>query len=71
MRAETRHQLKEDRFSKATLQAAEKTVDWTVEHQSKLIVAAIAVIVLAARRISECILWRMPFEARLASTGIG
>ena len=48
MRAETRHQLKEDRFSKATLQAAEKTVHWTVEHQSKLIVGAIVVIAAAA-----------------------
>ena len=48
MRAETRHQLKEDRFSKATLEAAEKTVHWTVEHQSKLIVAAIAVVAIAA-----------------------
>ncbi len=48
MRAETRHQLKEDRFSKATLQAAEKTVDWTVEHKSKLIVAAVVVLVAAA-----------------------
>ncbi|HUM07126.1 MAG TPA: tetratricopeptide repeat protein [Terriglobales bacterium] len=47
MRAETRHQLKEDRFSKATLQAAEKTVDWTVEHKSKLVVAAIVVAVAA------------------------
>ena len=48
MRAETRHQLKEDRFSKATLEAAEKTVHWTVEHQSKLIAAGIAVAVIAA-----------------------
>ena len=48
MRAETRHQLKQDRFSQATLQAAEKTVHWTVEHQSKLIVVAIAVIAAAA-----------------------
>jgi len=48
VRAETRHQLKEDRFSKATLEAAEKTVHWTVEHQSKLIVAAIAVVAIAA-----------------------
>jgi len=48
VRAETRHQLKEDRFSKATLQAAEKTVHWTVEHQSKLIVGAIVVIAAAA-----------------------
>jgi tetratricopeptide (TPR) repeat protein len=48
VRAETRHQLKEDRFSKATFEAAEKTVHWTVEHQSTLIVAAIAVAVIAA-----------------------
>ena len=48
MRAETRHQLKEDRFSKAAIEAAEKTVHWTVEHQSKLIVAAIGVLVVAA-----------------------
>ncbi|MGA9527184.1 MAG: tetratricopeptide repeat protein [Terriglobales bacterium] len=48
MRAETRHQLKEDRFSKATFEAAEKTVNWSQEHQGKLIVAAAAVIVIAA-----------------------
>lgn len=48
MRAETRHQLKQDRFSKATFQAAEKTVHWTVEHQSKLIIAAIVVVIAAA-----------------------
>lgn len=48
MRAETRHQLKEDRFSKVTIEAAERTVHWTVEHQSKLIVAAIAVAIVAA-----------------------
>jgi tetratricopeptide (TPR) repeat protein len=48
VRAETRHQMKQDRFSKATIEAAEKTVHWTVEHQSKLIVAAIVVIAVAA-----------------------
>lgn len=48
MRAETRHELKEDRFSKVTLQVAEKTVHWTQEHQSKLVAAAIAVMVIAA-----------------------
>jgi TolA-binding protein len=48
VRAETRHQLKQDRFSKVTIQAAEKTVHWSVEHQSKLIAAAIAVVVVAA-----------------------
>ncbi len=47
MRAETRHQMKEDRFSKATLHAAEQTVHWTVEHQSKLVVAGIVVAVAA------------------------
>ena len=47
MRAETRHQMKEDRFSKATLHAAEQTVHWTVEHQSKLLIAAIVVAVAA------------------------
>jgi tetratricopeptide (TPR) repeat protein len=47
VRAEARHQLKEDRFSKATLQAAEKTVHWTVEHRSKLTIAAIVVAVAA------------------------
>jgi len=47
VRAETRHQLKEDRFSKATLHAAEQTVHWTVEHQSKLLIAGIVVAVIA------------------------
>ncbi len=48
MRAETRHQLKQDRFSKVTLEAAENAAHWSVEHQSKLIAAAIAVAVIAA-----------------------
>lgn len=48
MRAETRHQLKTDRFSRATIQAAEQTVDWTVEHRSKLIVAAVVTVILVS-----------------------
>jgi TolA-binding protein len=48
VRAETRHQLKQDRFSKVTIEAAEKTAHWTVEHQSKLIIAVIAVIAIGA-----------------------
>ena len=48
MRAETRHQLKQDRFSKVTIEAAENAAHWTVEHQSKLIAAVVAVVVLAA-----------------------
>ena len=46
MRAQTRHQLKQDRFSKATLQVAEQTVHWTVEHKNKLIASSILVLVL-------------------------
>ena len=48
MRAETRHQLKQDRFSKVTLEAAEKTANWSAEHQSKIIAAVITVIVIGA-----------------------
>ena len=47
MRAETRHQLKQDRFSRATIDVAEKTVDWSVEHQKKLTIAGVVVLVLA------------------------
>jgi len=48
VRAETRHQMKQDRFSKVTFEAAEKTLHWSEEHQAKLLVAAIAVVVIAA-----------------------
>jgi tetratricopeptide (TPR) repeat protein len=48
VRAQTRHQLKEDRFSRATIDAAEATVHWSVEHQNKLIAGAIALAIVAA-----------------------
>lgn len=48
MRAETRHQLKQDAFSRVTLGAAEKTADWSAEHRNLLAIAAIAVVVVAA-----------------------
>ncbi|MGO8985571.1 MAG: tetratricopeptide repeat protein [Terriglobales bacterium] len=48
MRAETRHQLKQDRFSKVTIEAAENAAHWSVEHQAKLIAGVIAVVVIAA-----------------------
>lgn len=48
MRAETRHQLKEDRFSTATIHAAEATAHWSVEHKSTLIYGGIIVAVVAA-----------------------
>jgi tetratricopeptide (TPR) repeat protein len=48
VRAETRHQLKQDRFSKATFEAAGNAAHWTVEHQSKVVAAVIAVVVIGA-----------------------
>ncbi len=49
MRAETRHQLKQDAFSRVTIDAAERTAHWTVEHRSTVIISVAAVaIVLAA-----------------------
>jgi TolA-binding protein len=48
VRAETRHQLKQDAFSRVTLGAAEKTAHWSVEHRSTLIIAVVAVALVAA-----------------------
>jgi len=48
VRAEARHQLKQDKFSRTTLEVAGQTVDWTVEHKFKIIVGAVIVVVLAA-----------------------
>jgi len=48
VRAETRHQLKEDRFSRATIDAAERTAHWSVEHKNTLIAAGVAVCLIAA-----------------------
>jgi TolA-binding protein len=47
VRAETRHQLKTDRFSRATIDAAERTAHWSVEHKSKLVIAVVIVLVIA------------------------
>ena len=49
MRAETRRQLKQDKFSKTTIEVAEQTFDWSVEHKPQLIVGGIiAAIIIAA-----------------------
>ena len=48
MRAETRHQLKQDAFSRVTIGAAEKTADWTVQHRSTIIIAATVAVILVA-----------------------
>lgn len=44
MRAETRHSLKQDKFTQATVGAA----DWTVQHRSALMTAVIAVAAVLA-----------------------
>jgi predicted negative regulator of RcsB-dependent stress response len=48
VRAETRHQLKQDRFSQTTIDVAERTMHWSAEHQGKLAVAGVVVAVIAA-----------------------
>lgn len=49
MRAETRRQLKTDRFASVTIGAAEATAHWSVEHKSKLIAGIlIGAVVLVA-----------------------
>jgi tetratricopeptide (TPR) repeat protein len=48
LRAETRHQLKQDAFSRVTIGAAEKTAHWSVEHRNTLTIAGIAVAVIVA-----------------------
>jgi predicted negative regulator of RcsB-dependent stress response len=49
VRAETRHQLKQDAFSRVTIATAEKTAHWTVEHRSTVLIVGLATaIVLGA-----------------------
>ncbi len=48
MRAQTRHQLKQDAFSRVTIGAAERTAHWSVEHRNTLVIAGIAVAVILA-----------------------
>ena len=46
MRAQTRHQLKQDAFSRATIGVAEKTADWSVEHRNTLIISVVVAIIV-------------------------
>ncbi|HEV3308267.1 MAG TPA: tetratricopeptide repeat protein [Candidatus Sulfotelmatobacter sp.] len=48
MRAETRHQLKQDAFSRVTIGAAERTAHWSVEHRNTLTISAVAIVVIVA-----------------------
>jgi predicted negative regulator of RcsB-dependent stress response len=52
VRAETRHRLKEDKFSRATIGAAEATVHWSEEHKSRLIVGGLILAVVLAAAFS-------------------
>jgi predicted negative regulator of RcsB-dependent stress response len=53
VRAETRHQLKQDRFSRATIDAAERTAHWSVEHKNKLILGTAVVLLVAAAAVGS------------------
>jgi len=46
VRAEARHQLKQDKFTRTTIQVAEQTMHWSVEHQGKLVGATIVLVVV-------------------------
>jgi TolA-binding protein len=46
VRAETRHQLKQDAFSRVTIGAAEKTADWTVEHRTTLVISVVVAVIV-------------------------
>ncbi len=51
MRAETRHRLKEDQFSKATISFYEETKEWIAEHQKQVIAGLIVVLVIVAAAV--------------------
>jgi TolA-binding protein len=48
VRAQTRHQLKQDAFSRVTIEAAEKTAHWTVEHRTALTMSGTVVAIVLA-----------------------
>ena len=62
MRAETRRQLKQDKFSRTTLQVAEQTVHWSAEHKGKLIAAAAIVIVVIGAALGIWYYWSIQDE---------
>ncbi len=64
VRAQTRHRLKEDRFSRATIGAAEATVHWSEEHKAKLIIGALILAVVLATGFGG---WGTPAEPDLPS----
>jgi tetratricopeptide (TPR) repeat protein len=69
VRAETRHNLKQDRFTKTTIDMAEKTVHWSAEHRGKVV--AIAVIVLAVAAIAAGSWYYLSQQDQKASVEFG
>jgi predicted negative regulator of RcsB-dependent stress response len=53
VRAEVRHQLKQDRFSRTTIDVAERTMHWSVEHKNKLIAGAIVLVVVISAMLGS------------------
>lgn len=53
MRAEVRHQLKQDRFSRTTIDVAERTMHWSIEHKNKLVAAAIVLVVVISAALGS------------------
>jgi TolA-binding protein len=51
VRAQTRHQLKQDAFSRVTIDAAERTAHWTVEHRSTVLLSAVVAIIVVAAAV--------------------
>lgn len=47
MRAETRHQMKEDRFSQVTLESWAKTQDWAASHVPAVIAGVVVLLIIA------------------------
>jgi TolA-binding protein len=53
VRAEVRHQLKQDRFSRTTIDVAERTMHWSIEHKNKLVAAAIVLVVVISAALGS------------------
>ena len=47
MRAETRHQMKEDRFNQVTMEAWDYVVEWSSAHRAIVLIAGVILVVVA------------------------
>jgi tetratricopeptide (TPR) repeat protein len=69
VRAETRHNLKTDQFTKTTIDMAEKTAHWSVEHRGRL--AVLGVIALAIAGIAAGTWYYLNQQDQKASVEFG